>query len=274
MVDGNKLGEVGFSFAGDKYLGRPYSEMDCQAFIEWCLRQCGLNMDLAGSNAWYREVKKNGVILTPEECVRQLGCVPAGAFLFIHAFDGGEEKRGYHDGLGNASHIGICTGNKGEGAIHSSASRGCVAESVFHGKTIKNGGWNAVGLYNKVAYDYGGGLDPEPEPEPVEPVTAIIGNVPEGKRQDVNLRTRPSTLAKLIDRIPCGDTVEVLEYDDKWTKVKWDKQIGYVMSKFLLFDEAPDDDERWTVIIPDVTTEEKDSLLSVYPQAAAEKGRG
>lgn len=160
MVDGNKLGEIGF-----QKLGTPYKQMDCQAFIEWCLARCGFRKDLAGSNAWYREVKKNGVILTPEECVKQLGCVPKGAFLFILKFDGGEEARGYHDGLGNADHIGICTGTKGEGAIHSSSSKGCVAESVFKGKSIK-GGWNRVGLYNKVSYDYGaggGGVDPEPE---------------------------------------------------------------------------------------------------------------
>ena len=159
MVDGNKLGEVGFA-----KLGTPYKQMDCQAFIEWCLKQCGCSKDLAGSNAWYREVRKNGAIMTPEECVKQLGCVPKGAFLFIHAFDGGEEKRGYHDGLGNASHIGVCTGTQGEGAIHSSTSRGCVAESRFSGKSI-NGGWNAVGLWNQVAYDYGaggGGAAPEP----------------------------------------------------------------------------------------------------------------
>ena len=146
MIDGNKLGAVGF-----EKLGTPYREMDCQAFIEWCLRQCGLKKDLAGSNAWYREVMKNGTVMTPEECVKQLGKVPAGAFLFIHAFDGGEEKRGYRDGLGNASHIGIVTG-KGEGAIHSSSSRGCVAESGFRGKTIR-GGWNRVGLWNKVRYE-------------------------------------------------------------------------------------------------------------------------
>ncbi len=148
MIDGKKLGAVGF-----EKLGTPYKEMDCQAFIEWCLRQCGLKKDLAGSNAWYREVMKNGTVMTPEECVKQLGKVPAGAFLFIHAFDGGEEKRGYRDGLGNASHIGIVTG-KGEGAIHSSSSRGCVAESSFRGKSIR-GGWNRVGLWNRVRYDYG-----------------------------------------------------------------------------------------------------------------------
>ena len=167
MTDGNKLGTIGF-----EKLGTPYREMDCQAFIEWCLRQCGLKKDLAGSNAWYREVMKNGAVMTPEECVKQLGKVPAGAFLFIHAFDGGEEKRGYHDGLGNASHIGIVTG-RGEGAIHSSSSRGCVAESSFRSRTIP-GGWNRVGLWNRVSYDYGtdGNLNAAPQPgqAPPEPL--------------------------------------------------------------------------------------------------------
>lgn len=159
MVDGNQLGGVGF-----KYLGVPYSTMDCQAFVEKCLSDCGMNKNLAGSNAWFREVSKNGIVLTPEECVKQLGKVPSGAFLFIHKNDGGEEKRGYHDGLGNATHIGLCTGSRGEGAIHSSSSRGCVAESVFKGKTIPNGGWNRVGLWNKVSYDYGAGNTIEPNP--------------------------------------------------------------------------------------------------------------
>ena len=88
---------------------------------------------------------------SPEECVRTFGSVPAGAFLFIHAFDGREVGRGYRDGLGNASHIGIRTG-RGKGAIHSSAGRGCVAESEFHDRTVRNGGWNMVGLWNRMDY--------------------------------------------------------------------------------------------------------------------------
>ena len=38
MIDGNKLAGVGFA-----YLGVSYSKMDCQAFVEQCLRDCGLN---------------------------------------------------------------------------------------------------------------------------------------------------------------------------------------------------------------------------------------
>ena len=147
MIDGAKLAGTGF-----RYLGTPYESMDCQAFVEQCLRDCGLEMNLAGSNAWYREVSKNGTVLAPEECVKQLGKVPAGAFLFILNQDGKEPEKYRKDGLGNASHIGIATG-RGEGAIHSSASRGCVAESRFRNKTI-SGGWNLVGLWDRVSYDY------------------------------------------------------------------------------------------------------------------------
>ena len=131
-----------------------------------------------------------------------------------------------------------------------------------------------MGLWNKIAYDYtgGGGVDPEPQPTP-EPVMimATVGNVPAGNRQDVNLRTKASTLSKLIDRVPCGAQVVLLELGDKWSKVKWKGYTGWMMTKYLLLDG---EDERWTVIIPDVTTEEKEALLAVYPQATAEKGRG
>ena len=264
MVDGNKLGEVGF-----QKLGTPYSQMDCQAFIEWCLRQCGLNKDLAGSNAWYREVMKNGTIMTPEECVKQLGCVPKGAFLFIHAFDGGEEKRGYHDGLGNASHIGICTGNKGEGAIHSSASRECVAESVFHGKTIKNGGWNAVGLWNKVSYDYGtGGGGAEPAKKTtlrrgdrgteVAYVQAILMDLgynlqPYGADGDFGKKTE--------------EAVREFQRDHGL------EQDGIVGPKTLAAMEnaEPLAEEKYTVTIRNLTKEEADSFRTVYPDAEIRK---
>ena len=262
MIDGNKLGTVGF-----EKLGTPYKEMDCQAFIEWCLAKCGLKKDLAGSNAWYREVMKNGAVFTPEECVRQLGCVPKGAFLFIWANDGGEEKRGYHDGLGNASHIGICTMPKGEGAIHSSASRGCVAESYFAGKTIKNGGWNRVGLWTKeVAYDYGSGtvdpepapVEPEPAPEPAPETGTAIVWADNGK--PVNLRKTASMMGRLIDRVPCGETVELLEPGTQWSKIRWKGKTGWMMTKFL----ETEDDGLYTVTIEHLTNEEAEEIVKKY----------
>ena len=266
MIDGNKLGDVGF-----QYLGVPYSQMDCQAFVEKCLSDCGLKKDLAGSNAWFREVCKNGAVFTPEECVKQFGCVPKGAFLFILEHDGKEPGKYKPDGLGNASHIGICTMPRGEGAIHSSARRGCVAESKFKGKTI-NGGWNRVGLWDQVAYDYGGGGTPAPEPEPSPSYerTATVGNVDPGKRQDVNFRTRPNTNAALIERIKCGETVEVLSEDGTWAKIKWHGKTGYIMEKFLIFDEP--EEVFYCVTIHDLPKALAEEIANIYGGSITKEG--
>ena len=250
MIDGNKLGDVGF-----KKLGTPYSEMDCQAFVEWCLRQCGCNKDLAGSNAWYRFLLQNGRILTPEECTRELGCVPKGAFLFILKQDGKEPEKYKKDGLGNASHIGLCTMPRGKGAINSSYSNGCVCESKFTGKSI-NGGWNRVGLWPEVVYDYGGGsIDPEPLPQK-QTATVWAEN---GK--PVNLRSKPSMIGKLIERVPCFEHVEILEADTKWCKVKWGKYTGYMMTKFLITD---DEDKLYTVTLYHVDKDTAQILVDSF----------
>ena len=51
MTQSDRLARVGCP-----YLGRLYSEMDCQAFVERCLKDVGIDKNLAGSNAWYLEI--------------------------------------------------------------------------------------------------------------------------------------------------------------------------------------------------------------------------
>lgn len=260
IADGAKLGSVGF-----QYLGVPYSQMDCQAFVEQCLKDCGVEKNLPGSNAWYREVMNHGWVGTPEECAKMLGKVPEGAFLFIWAQDGGEPEKYNGDGIGNASHIGICTGSRGKGAIHSSASRGCVAESEFHGKTIKNGGWNRVGLWDRVAYDYSGadGQDPIPDPEPMTATVYAANGKP------VNLRKKPSLSAALVDRVPCGATVDVQEFGSEWSRVEWHGKKGFMMTQFLSSDDRID---LYTVTISGLTLSQADALIRQFPDAVKERG--
>lgn len=136
--------------AAYRQIGIPYDVMDCQAFVEECLREIGAYKNLPGSNAWYRAMNWTG---TPEECARAFGRIPDGAFLFILEQNGKEPEKYKADGIGNASHIGICTGKRGKGAVHSSKSKGMVCESKFAGVAI-NGGWNRVGLWTD-ALDYG-----------------------------------------------------------------------------------------------------------------------
>ena len=212
-----------FSRAGDKYLGRAYSEMDCQKFVEKCMADVGLRVDLAGANAWYRKMSWTG---SPEECVKRFGCVPKGALLFILEKDGKEPAKYRGDGKGNASHIGIKTG-RGEGAIHSSSSRGCVAVSKFKDRTIGNGGWNRVGLWERFTYrsavdrriqqdgDVGGETSGTVlsfhESETARAVPLFHSGVVFAESGNtVNLRKAKG--GALVDRISIGTEIEILSY--------------------------------------------------------------
>lgn len=257
-ANGQELAVVGFN-----YLGVPYSEMDCQAFVERCLADCGVRKNLPGSNAWYREVMNNGWVGTPEECVAMLGTVPKGAFLFILKHDGGEPDKYKPDGIGNASHIGIVTG-QGEGAINSSSSRGCVCESKFKNKTIKNGGWNRVGLWDEVDY---GEPTPEPQPPEPEPETAVV-YADNGK--PVKMRAKPSTSCRLYWEVPCGTVVDVWERGDDWSQIEWNGITGYMLTKFLLFEDAG----LYTVTIPHLSKSQADALCLQYPEATKTEERG
>lgn len=93
------------------YVGIPYSQLDCQAFVERVLQDLGVRKpdgsvyNWKGSNSMYRNyIRWRGTIA---ECKAKFGDIPAGAFTFIVKHDGGEVERGYHDDLGNASHVGL-----------------------------------------------------------------------------------------------------------------------------------------------------------------------
>ena len=95
----------------DRYTGVPYSKLDCQAFVEEVLKDCGVRKpdgsvyNWKGSNSmWRNALRWKGTI---EECKRLFNGIPLGAWVFIVKNDGGEVARGYHDNEGNASHVGI-----------------------------------------------------------------------------------------------------------------------------------------------------------------------
>jgi hypothetical protein len=190
--------------------------------------------------------------------VKEFGSVPKGALLFILEPAGPKTPGKFRDdGVGDATHMGIVTG-RGDGAIHSSKSRGGVVTSKFKGKTIPNGGWNRVGLLP--VFDYGvrrsldcarddtegsrddteGGRDDKEE--------RMTGIVAAETGQTVNLRETMG--GKLIERIPIGTEVTILEYGPEWSKVEAGKYKGYMMTQFLV----PDDGD----------TAEPDLLSEIY----------
>lgn len=244
MATGEEL-----SLQGDKYLGTPYSEMDCQAFWERCLKDVGVRKDLAGSNAWIREMMTHGWVGTPEECKAKYGQIPLGAALYILKQDGNEPAKYHGDGVGNASHIGMYIGRE-DGAIHSSSSRGCVAYSAFKGKSI-NGGWNRVGLWDQIDYGGGGGGGTKMT------VTISGGNI----SAPINMRSSSTKESKIITQIPQGSTATLIREDGAWDKIQYLGMEGYVMAEFVHKGEQPQPDPTGeTVTVP------KAELEKIYDQ--------
>lgn len=288
MIDAEKLGP-----AGCRYLGTPYTTMDCQAFWERTLKDCGLKMDLGGSNSWYRYMMQHGWCGTPEECNKTFGGIPKGATLYIRKDVSESTPAQFRDdGIGDITHMGIYTGmtgkemvqialdagishadkyNYGDGAINSSSSRGGVCTSKFSGKSI-SGGWNRVGLLlEKISY---GGVEPEPGPEPEYDIAIVVAK----KGKTVKMRAKPTQSCDLYWDVPIGADVTVYEWDasvDKkgqaWSRIRWAGQDGYMMKEFLLDKDNPDAG-TWTVTIPCLTYDQAQELCAEWGGATMKRG--
>ena len=137
-----------------KYNKYKYEDLDCQAFAEKVLYDSGVRKpdgsayNWKGSNAmWRSALSWRGTIA---EAVDKFGQVPDGSWVFILKYDGGEKDRGYNDGEGNASHVGIYVGG------------GLVRDSTRSTKTKRDGvglrsisDFNMVGLCKYLDYNIG-----------------------------------------------------------------------------------------------------------------------
>jgi hypothetical protein len=70
-------------------------------------------------------------------------------------------------------------------------------------------------------------------------VTVLTGSLP-GSR--INLRENPSANSRLIGYGLVGDKVEILEYTDRWYRVRFPGSgaIGWISAEFVGTDEAPE----------------------------------
>ena len=150
------------------YVGQPYSKWDCQAFVEQVLKDLGVRKpdgsiyNWKGSNSMFRNhIRWRGTI---EECKQKFGCIPKGAFMFLVKHDGGEVERGYHDELGNASHVGLYLGTSPLPVMDSQPTGGVQYRklSIF----------THVGLMDMIDYS----SSPEPSPRTELDAVRIIRN--------------------------------------------------------------------------------------------------
>ena len=183
--------------------------------------------------------------------MKQFGSVPKGVLLFILEPVGPKTPAKFRDdGIGDVTHMGIVTG-RGDGAIHSSGSRGYVATSKFKGKTIPNGGWNRVGLLP--VFDYGntvnwvldhigiGGTAEQPpqQTEKEEPTMNVIIQAENGGSVKLRQSSDPKRSGYSIwEEIPSGTKAEVLKSGGEWSRIRVGNRTGWMMSKFLMADDS------------------------------------
>ena len=137
-----------------KYNKYKYDDLDCQAFVEKVLYDSGVRKpdgsayNWKGSNSmWRSALSWRGTIA---EAVEKFGQIPDGSWAFMLKNDGGEKDRGYTDGEGNASHVGIYVGG------------GLVRDSTRSTKTKRDGvglrsisDFNMIGLCKYLDYNIG-----------------------------------------------------------------------------------------------------------------------
>ena len=149
------LGTIPYVLGGED----PKTGLDCQGLVEYCHRQCGMQMSYKGTNdMWRRMLSEKGTI---EEGVSRHGSIPVGALIFICDYN--VVPNGYSDSP-DCEHVYIKTTNNE--LVHASASNGKVTTREFADKAVPNGGPTHYGLVAGV--DYGVENTRNPMENPVD----------------------------------------------------------------------------------------------------------
>ena len=137
------------------HVGYTYDELDCQAFVEHCVRQAGGRMDYLGTNDMARRAAWLGTL---DEARAQGRLVPGAGLLIREATEANLPARYAGDGLGDFSHVGLYVGEnaltdtdkngrrRACDVVHSSATMGRVA-----GSTLQNG-WTHALWFSEIDY--------------------------------------------------------------------------------------------------------------------------
>ena len=148
MITGAKFAQQAKS---DKYNNIKYSKMDCQAFVEkvlfdsGCRKSDGSAYNWKGSNSmWRNALSWRGTLA---DCKNKYGCIPVGAWVFMVKYDGGEKEKGYNDGEGNATHVGIYVGDE----LTRDSTRNTKGRDGVGYRPLSD--WNMVGLCKYLDYD-------------------------------------------------------------------------------------------------------------------------
>lgn len=241
------------------------NECDCIGMIKYSLRKNGVSFSTTGSNYTarnnmedFREIHSASDLKRGDVVFKAIEPGESGYDLPAKYKQGGS---GYNGDLRDYNHIGIVR------SVNPLEIEHMTSPSAK--RDPKVGRWRFTGSLKKnlISDD---APDPGPEPTPPTPTsdTAVVWAE---KGETVNMRKSKSTGAALVERVPIGWTVKVLENDGTWAKIAYtDKRhatwYGYMMTQFLKFEEEPVGD-LVSITIDDISLEEAQALKEKYPNA-------
>lgn len=207
-------------------VGYTYDEMDCQAFIEHCVKQAGGSMDYSGSN----DMARKAVWLGTLENAKDSGKLVPGAGMLIHEDTEANLPAKYRgDGLGDFSHVGLYVGEnaltdtdkngqkRACDVVHSSATMKRVA-----GSTLKNG-WTHVMWFSEIDY----GVDVQPGVEigaEISQETPVDANGAEGGLTAGTPAASPERYATVVS--PDGNPVKLRKTASQKEPTYWKVNPG------------------------------------------------
>ena len=237
------------------HVGYTYEEMDCQAFIEHCVRQAGGSMDYRGSNDMARGAAWLGTL---SQARAQGRLVPGAGVLIREETEANLPARYVGDGLGDFSHVGLYVGenaltdvDKNGNArscdvVHSSATMGRVA-----GSSLANG-WTHVLWFPEIDYgneaglgvdqgadsgdvadggmDMSGGLTAGTPAQSAERYAVVVS--PDGG--PVKLRKSASAEETLYWLVNAGARVQVERERDGWALIRAICTDGYTRRAYMM----------------------------------------
>ena len=243
-------------------VGYTYDEMDCQTFVEHCVKQAGGAMDYLGTNDMARRAAWLGTLA---DARAQGRLVPGAGLLIREETDANLPERYAGDGLGDFSHVGLYVGenaltdvDKNGNArscdvVHSSATMGRVA-----GSTLVNG-WTHVLWFPEIDYgneaglgvDQGadsgdvadGGMDMSDELTAGTPATTLkryaVVVSPDGG--PVKLRKSASKDESLYWHVNPDARVQVEHERDGWALIRAICTDGYTRRAYMMSNFLHDD---------------------------------
>lgn len=256
MLDLNKMID-----SAHECIGWPYESpgtndkngIDCSGMFVKMYRDQGAKI-YHGSNTIFREYcSETGEIHSEKDL--QVGMA---VFKCKPWTDADKGNRWYGTAPGNLSHIGFVTGVNPLEITHCTSP---VAKT-----DNKIGKWAYWGKLKDVDYRTDPGPSPSPDPGPSpepEPSRIMYTYAENGK--PINLRTKASTKAALVDKVPVGQAVTWLKEDGAgWAYVQWKKKKGWMLECFLVEETpapAPDPEPE-----PDPDPDPSGEILTVWAE--------